>query len=56
MLLHMASMALARLYLPCCMRHYLTTDGLGGSPKEVQQQQPKKQRRALENLSKDSVM
>lgn len=35
----MASMALAQLYLPCCMHDYLRTDGLGGSPKEVKQKQ-----------------
>lgn len=35
MLLHMASAALAQLYLPCCMHHYLRTAGLGGSSKEI---------------------
>lgn len=55
MLLHMASMTLARLYLPRCMRHYLRTDGLGGSPKEILEKK-KKQRRFLGNPSKDSVM
>lgn len=51
----MASMALARLYLPCCMRHYLRTDGLGGSPKEVKQQQ-QKAKESLRKCIKGSVM
>lgn len=51
MLLHMASMALAQLYLPCSMRHYLRTDGLGGSPKEVKQQ-PKKAKESLRKCIK----
>ena len=31
----MASVALAQLSSPCCMRHYLRTDGLGRSAKEI---------------------